>query len=68
MFLVVLLYTLFPPGAYVLMGWRQPRSEEAQDYESYGVALPNYSAQSSQRGLGQPDTSYEHGGSRGSAV
>jgi len=27
MFLLVVAYTLFPPGAYVSMGWRQPKEE-----------------------------------------
>ena len=36
MFVVALLYTLYPPGAYVSMGWRQPRSEEAIDPTSSG--------------------------------
>jgi len=36
MFVVALLYTLYPPGAYVSMGWRQPRSEEAIDPTASG--------------------------------
>ena len=39
MFVVALLYTLYPPGAYVSMGWRQPRSEEAIDPESSGNSV-----------------------------
>ena len=36
MAIVAILYTLYPPGAYVSMGWRQPRSEEAIDAFSSG--------------------------------
>ena len=49
MFIVALLYTVYPPGEYVSMRWRQPRSEEAinradsgnnMDPESFALSPP----------------------------
>ncbi len=44
MFIVVLLFTILPPGAYVAMGLRQAKedevapSPESSDPEAYGMA------------------------------